>query len=131
MKDSRMRLGWMVVVLVVGVFASTGCGGDDDDLPPAVEKCQTFARTWCEATVQCLVSVGRLAESQRATNLDVCIDTAIAAAQCKRAVQISGGYNQCLSDIDAMDCQRWNVPEDQLSTVGLPATCQGVVLVSQ
>lgn len=120
-----------MAVVVTGVFASAGCGGDDDDLPAPVAKCHTFARTWCGAAIQCAVSVGKLAEAQRAANVDVCIDTAIASARCKNAVEIGPTYDQCLSDIDAMDCQRWNVPDDQLASVGVPATCQGVVRVSQ
>jgi hypothetical protein len=77
--------------------------------------------------VACLVNVGTVTEADRAVNVDVCYDTAIAAAQCKRATSVAPNYNQCLSDINSMDCARWNVPEDQLSSVGVPLSCQGII----
>lgn len=124
-----MRVGWLFLV-VVSVLASTGCGDDSDDESPAVTKCHDFAQSWCSETIGCFVTLGKLAESERARNVDVCYDTAVAAAQCKRAVQIGATYNQCLSDISTMDCARWDVPEDQLSTVTAPATCNGVILIA-
>jgi hypothetical protein len=132
-----MRLGLVVGRLLVtlammlpGSLLAVGCGGDDNDENPAVTKCHTFASTWCNATVACLVANGTLTEAARASNASVCFDTAIAAAQCKKAVSTSASYDQCLVDIKSMDCARWNVPESELGTVQPPATCQGIILVT-
>jgi hypothetical protein len=120
-------------VLRHGFFAlaalSAACGDDSDDEAAAAEECREFARTWCGSSIDCLVMVGRLPEAQRAANLDVCVDTAIAAAQCKRAVAIGSTYLQCLSEMQTMECSRWDVPTSELSSVQPPESCRGVILI--
>jgi hypothetical protein len=75
------------------------------------------------------VTLGTLPQAQYASNLDVCVDTATAAAQCKRAVSVQSSYAQCLSEMESMECSRWNVPMSQLSTVPPPESCRGVILI--
>jgi hypothetical protein len=127
-ENGPMKLGWLLLV-GVSALAATGCGDDDDAESPAVTKCHDFARKWCDTTVACLITVGSVTESARAANVDVCYDTAVATGQCKRAVAVGPSYDQCLSDINSMDCARWNVPQDQLSSVGLPPSCQQIILI--
>jgi hypothetical protein len=127
-----MCSGILAFVTAAAALAIGGCGGDDASAKSEpVQKCEDFATTWCQKSVGCLVMVGTLAEEQRAPSQEQCTDVAIAAAQCKKAISIGSSYSQCLSDIRAMDCSLWNVPEDQLSTIQLPAPCRGIIQLSQ
>jgi hypothetical protein len=122
----------ILAVLTAATVAIGGCGGDDAPAKSEpVQKCEDFGTTWCQQSIGCLVTVGSLPEEQRAATQEQCTDVAIAAAQCKKAISIGNSYSQCLSDIRTMDCSLWNVPQDQLSTIELPATCRGVVQISQ
>jgi len=127
-----MRLGrvvrtgsWLWVALFV-----CACSGGDDAAGPAVGKCEELASTWCSGAMDCLVSVGTLTSANRDANYSTCRNAAIAAVPCKKAVSVGAGYTQCIKDTQEMDCARWSVPVDQLSTVKLPATCDGVILIS-
>lgn len=119
------------VFAVLAAILASACGGGDDDKPPAVQKCEDFSEAWCNRALSCLVSLGTLPESQFASNLSRCIDTAIAAAPCKNAVEVGSDYASCISSIETMDCSAWAVPIDQLSSVPPPSVCNGVIRVSQ
>lgn len=109
-----------------------GCGGDSGDGQagsPATPECKAFVSTWCHRAVGCLVSVGTLSESEQAENLDVCVDVAIAAARCERAVAVGPSYDQCLAEVEVKPCSDWDIPESELSTVKLPDSCSGIILL--
>ncbi|MFZ5890806.1 MAG: hypothetical protein ACOY0T_07110 [Myxococcota bacterium] len=125
-----MRLGRVAPLGVFVGLLMAACGGGDDDKPAAVQQCEDFAELWCNATMNCLVSLGTISEADRTANQGQCIDVAIAAVPCKKAISVTSGYSQCMTDTRTMDCSRWAVPIDQLSTVKPPTTCQGVVLIS-
>ena len=125
----RVAFDW---VLVLGCML-TACGGSDENKstpPAAVGQCGTFVSTWCGKAMGCLVTLGTLTQADRSQNESVCVDTGKSAAQCDKAISIGTSYNQCLNDVNAMDCNSWNVPTSQLSTVTPPSTCQGVITIS-
>jgi hypothetical protein len=126
---------WLGRVFVFGLslgvaMVSWGCsGGDDRD--PAVAQCEDFASTWCSTATNCLVALGTVTEANRAGTFSACQDAAVASVPCEKAVDVGESYAQCVADVEHMDCTRWAVPVDQLSTVRVPETCQGAILISQ
>lgn len=124
---STLRLAWAMA----GALALAGCSDDGDDkTPPAVSKCNLLAETWCEQGLTCLVDLGMLQQSDYQPNDDACVRTAEAAVPCTKAVGAKSTFDQCLLDITAMPCSTWDVPESELSSITVPATCSGVILVS-
>jgi hypothetical protein len=124
-----MRTGCWAVLIGVS-FATSSCGDDAPTKSEPEQKCESFATTWCQQSVGCLVTLGTVPEAQRASSLETCRDVGIAALQCKKAVSVGSTYSQCISDIGGMDCATWDVPEDKYSTIQPPATCRGIVIIS-
>jgi len=124
-----MRSRYLAVLIGAGL-AISGCGDDAPVKGEPEQKCESFVATWCQQSVACLVTLGKLPEAQRASSEATCKDVGIAALQCKKAVSIGGTYSQCISDIGAMDCANWNVPEDKYSTIQPPATCREIIVIS-
>ena len=118
-------LGWS---LLLGLLA--GCGSDDGQSKP-VTQCQAFADTWCSHAVGCMVEVGRLPASEQSSQTGVCKDVAVAAAQCSKAVSVGSGYDTCISQIKAIPCSTYDVDPSQASSIALPASCTGVIQISQ
>jgi hypothetical protein len=116
-----------VLFLVVGLLV--GCSSDDDR-NPAVDKCELFANTWCTHSLNCLVQVNRLNQSDMQAQLDACNRVAIAAVPCEKAVEVGATFDQCLSGVDAMSCQTWDVEVSQVSTITPPSSCFGVIKVT-
>lgn len=116
------------LLLALAAMVVTGCGDDKKSSKElAQDDCHVFGQTWCERSMTCLVEVGTLAQSEYATNFDMCTD--VATSKCDSAVAVTASYDQCLLDIDAMPCSTWNVPESDLSSVSIPENCNGAVLV--
>ena len=124
-----MRSGYFAV-LIGASLAISGCGDDAPTKSDPEQKCESFATTWCQQSIGCLATLGKVPEAQRASSQQTCTDVGIAALQCKKAASVGGSYSQCISDIRAMDCATWNVPEDKISTIQPPATCQGIFVIS-
>jgi hypothetical protein len=119
-----------LVVLVVAGALAFGCGKDSEP-NPAVAKCESFATTWCDQAMHCLVEVGSITSADFQANFDSCADVAKAAARCKNAMAVTSSYDACIAGIKAMPCSSWNVPQSQISQVTPPADCTGVIEVSQ
>lgn len=117
--------------MIAAITMAPACGDDSADSgeDTVTAKCEAFASTWCSRAIGCLVTVGALSESQQAEELDTCVDLVFAAVRCEDAVAVSSSYDQCLDDIEAKPCSDWDVPQTELSTVTLPSSCSGVILV--
>ena len=123
------RVGWRGVT--GAALWLVACGGSDDDDPsPAQAKCEGFADAWCGRALNCYVEVGRLASAGLADQLAACKRVAVAAVPCEKAVDVGPSYESCISEINAMSCERWDVPVDQLPTIQPPASCTGVIKVA-
>ncbi|HYO98565.1 MAG TPA: hypothetical protein VER33_28880 [Polyangiaceae bacterium] len=118
------------VALVVAACVISSCGGSDDDKEQAELQCEDFAETWCSRALSCAVEVGRLPAAQLERQRGNCQRILIAAVPCERAFSVTPSYNDCISGVNAMECQRWDVPEEEVATVTPPAVCQGVILVA-
>ena len=104
-----------------GASASGGSSGKPSKPAPAaspVTQCKTLASTWCNKAFGCYVKVGRIPESLRQTNVTECIKLFVEHAPCAEVTSVGAAYNQCLSQINAMDCKQWNVPQEQFGTIG-------------
>ena len=111
-------------------MAILGCGDDAPAKSEPEQKCESFAATWCQQSVGCMVTLGRVPEAQRSSSRDACKDVGVATLQCKKALSVGVTYGQCISEIGAMDCATWNVPEDKYSTIQPPEACRGIFVVS-
>ena len=124
-----MRSGHLAV-LIAASLATSGCGDEAPAKSEPEQKCESYATTWCQRSIGCLVTLGTVPEAQRASSQETCRDVGIAALQCKKVVSVGGTYSQCITDIGAMDCATWDVPEDKYSTIQPPATCKGIFIIS-
>ena len=126
-----MRSSFWGVWITAGMGIAA-CGGDDPspvDVPE--QQCESLAATWCQQSIGCLVTVGTIPETELGFSRDQCTDVAVATIQCSKAVSIGDTYEQCISDIRAMECAVWKVPSDNVGAVTPPITCRGVVVLSQ
>jgi hypothetical protein len=127
----RMRSSFWSVWMAAGMGIA-GCGGTDSSPVDAPEQqCESLASTWCQQSIDCLVTVGTIPEKEHLSSREQCTDIAVATIQCNMAVSIGEAYEQCLSDIRAMECAVWEVPSGDLGAVSPPTTCRGVVVLSQ
>jgi hypothetical protein len=124
-----MRLGYLAI-LIGANLAIWGCGDDAPAKSEPEQKCESFAGTWCQRSIGCLVTLGKVAEAQRVASQDTCRDVGIAALQCKKVASVGVTYPQCIADIGAMECATWDVPEDKYSTIQPPETCRGIFVFS-
>lgn len=133
-----------LVGLVLGVVMLGGCAGktleegDDDDAPAATggkpskpppsaspaTQCKSLASTWCNKAFGCAVKVGRVAESQRKANVDSCISLAVEHAPCSEVKSVGSSFDTCISQINAMACSQWNVPQEEYGTISEPVSCE-------
>jgi hypothetical protein len=53
------------------------------------------------------------------------------AGVCAKAVEVSSSYDDCIDDIEALSCDDFlSIDNDNSLSIGLPATCKGVIKVS-
>lgn len=129
--------------LLLGVVQLGGCAGktleEGDDVPAGgsankpppsaspVTQCKSLASTWCNKAFGCYVKVGRIAESQKKANVDSCIKLFVEHAPCSEVKSVGADYNTCVSQINAMACSQWNVPQEQFGSVGEPVSCESAL----
>lgn len=134
-----------MVGLLLGVVQLGGCAGKtleegDDDAaasggkaskpPPAtspVTQCKSLASTWCNKAFGCYVKVGRIAESQKKANVDSCVNLFVQHAPCAEVKSVGSDYNTCITQINAMNCAQWNVPQEQFGTISEPVSCESAL----
>jgi hypothetical protein len=119
-----------LAILIGATLAMSACGDDAPAKSESEQKCESFAGVWCEQSIGCFVTLGKVPEAQHGSARQTCTDVGIAALQCKRAASVAGTYSQCVSDVRAMDCATWNVPEDEYSKINPPITCRGIFTIS-
>jgi hypothetical protein len=90
--------------------------------PPT--QCKTLASTWCNKAFGCYVKVGRLAQAQLKANVDSCVKLFVDHAPCSEVTSVGSQYNTCISQISAMACAQWNVPQEQFGSIGEPISCE-------
>ena len=141
--EVRMLRG-VGAALLAGLGFLAACSGkmldDEDDTstagkstkpakptPSPAARCETYASTWCVKAFGCYVQVGRLDEGSRQYNVDQCTSLIVDKFPCSAASSVGDDYDKCLSQIKAMACSRWDVPQTQFGTVRPPATCDEVI----
>lgn len=143
-----LRVASVVVVslclgLTVACAGATVGGedtGDDDapatggkkgtSTPPAIsapKQCETYASTWCEKSFGCFVKQGQLDAGSLKYNVDQCKKLIIEKLPCSAVKSVSKTYNQCLTDVKALSCTKFNVPPEKFTTIPQPASCEEVV----
>lgn len=128
-----MFLAGLLASVFVGSATLGGCAGkslDDgeggaanDDEPSPVQKCQTYASTWCNKAFGCYVQVGRLDQGSLQSNVDQCQQVIEDALPCTGVTKVSSDYDTCIAQIKGMPCSKWNVPTNQFGLVARPASC--------
>jgi hypothetical protein len=132
--------------LLLGLFSLSiaACSGTvedgDDDManstagtsssPPKtspLQKCQTYASTWCNKAFGCYVQVGRLDEGSRQYNVDECTRLIVEKFPCSAVTSASSDYDKCISQIKGMACSKWDVPQTSFGTVTPPASCDNAL----
>jgi hypothetical protein len=132
----------MVRVFVAAMLASmsvwiSGCAGttvgsNDDQAtggkasapvtsPP--KQCESYVGTWCTKSVGCYVKVGRLDESALKNNVDMCKKLLIEKLPCSAVQSVGSSYSTCVSQVNAMPCSMWDVPQEKFATIAAPASC--------
>lgn len=105
-----MRMRVLVGVLaVVAVHLAAGCG-DDASAERAVSRCETFLATFCARAYECT-----------GQTYDACVTDARQHVDCGAAVDTRDSYDRCIRDLEAAHCSAFDA---------LPASCQGVILMS-
>ena len=106
-----------------------GCSGQDN--AAVVAQCETLARAWCERLVGCLIELEDLAEDERDSSEELCQDGYTQAARCDSATSVTDQYDECVEDIDALPCSRFqDREEDEGRVSALPRSCVGAVHVN-
>ena len=110
-------------------YLALACSDDDSgsSTQNVEERCQVLAQTWCGRAIECLVQLAAIEEGDESELRRICETATVAALDCSNAVRIDSGYDQCLTDIEAMPCTSWDRNFDDLNDVELPGSCRGVV----
>jgi hypothetical protein len=133
--------------LLLALLLGSGCsgkteGGDDDDTatgtagttskpkppqpsPPA--QCRAYANTWCSKGFGCYVQVGRLDAGLLQANVNQCVKTIDDRLPCSAVMSVGADYDKCISQIKAMPCSKWDVPQEQLGKIVAPSVCGEVL----
>jgi len=131
---------WVCAGLLLGIGLLGACAGKSESSdgeggggaqppvktpakPSPVQQCQTYASTWCTKAFGCYVQVGRLDESLRQSNTDQCTQLVTANLPCSAATGTGDDFDTCVSQIKAMPCSKWDVPQAQFATVVPPSSC--------
>ncbi len=110
--------------------AAPASGGKSSKPPPGVSppaQCKTLASTWCNKAFGCYVKVGRLAESQRKPNVDSCVKLFVDHAPCAEVTSVGRDYDTCITQINAMACAQWDVPQEKFGTINEPISCESAL----
>lgn len=97
-------------------FADAGCGappagcdiGSVVDTAPAIAACESFIDTWCDLSERC-----------EPGSKELCVSESESAFRCENALGVGESFDQCLSEIDALECSA-EVPEPCLGVLLLP-----------
>lgn len=126
---------WVRALCVCAALGAGACSSDDGGSKPngasAPQKCEDFAHAWCSRAVNCLVQLGTLTQANASQNLSECENEALSVLPCSKAVQVSSTYDQCMSEVQSLDCSVWNVSSDKLGSVSPPTSCQKIILINQ
>jgi hypothetical protein len=125
--------------LLLALVVASGCSGktetDDDDSasggtsskpkpePSPVVQCKNYVSTWCNKGFGCSVQVGRSAQASLKANVDQCVSVIVNKLPCSAVMSVSDQYDKCISQIKAMPCSKWDVPQAQISSIPAPASC--------
>jgi len=113
-----------------GDDGAAASGGKSSKPPPnnsPSTQCKTLANTWCSKAFGCYVKVGRLAEAQRKANVDSCVKLFVDHVPCSEVTSVGREYDTCISQINAMACSLWNVPEEKFGTISEPVSCESAL----
>jgi hypothetical protein len=134
----------MTRVFVAAVLASTcvwlgGCAGTtvgSEDGGPGMggtggagaatsppKQCQSYVGTWCNKSLGCYVQVGRLDQGALKQNVDMCKKLLIDKLPCSAVQSVGSSYSTCVSQVNAMACSTWDVPQEKFATISPPASC--------
>jgi hypothetical protein len=134
----------VAAALLLGLGLVCGCSGQveqgDDESAGSAGKgsagksttsssspeaaCKSYASTWCNKAFGCYVQEGRLDKASLQTNANTCVSVIVDHLPCSAVASVNNAnYNQCIAQIKAMPCSRWNVPQSQFANVATPDIC--------
>jgi hypothetical protein len=100
--------------VVVCLFVSAACGGDDE--PSPVEKCYTFVDRLCGRGVECFGG-----------SQDECVQAVQSDVSCGNTREVTSTYNRCMQQVINSECNvLFPVDANGQVTLQLPADCIGV-----
>jgi hypothetical protein len=70
----------------------------------AKDACDLYVATLCTTMGDCEVGAGQVAKADGQAYYDNCVKTISQLNHCDHAVGVSPGYQQCLYDVQALDC---------------------------
>jgi hypothetical protein len=132
----RVALAALLLVVPLGACAGKtieeaddgpASGGKTGKPPPGKSppaQCKALATTWCNKAFGCAVKVGRMSQSLANTNTKQCIDLFVEHAPCSEVTSVGAEYGKCLSQINAMACSQWDIPQEQYGTISEPVSCE-------
>jgi len=95
----------------------------------ARQQCEDLLGKWCSKATDCLVEGKLIADTDAAYQRDACLSGAHQQVDCSKAVAVKTSYDACMADIDAIACQSIVDAVKTKTSLTLPSTCNGVILV--
>jgi hypothetical protein len=109
-----MKVGWCLGALLL---VYPGCGS----APSAQVECEALLEAYCGMVERCL---GAFPSGSVSTRYEQCLERANGSVACEDAATVSSGYERCLKDLAATQCE---LAPDYVYGVLMPASCLGVI----
>ena len=115
---SKTSLGFSLVFATL----ATSCG------PSAEEQCTDLIETVCKRVRVCTEEATD--EKLPASFESECVkEVEKSAGVCSKATDVSSSYDDCVDDLESIDCEDFLTGSGEDITIGFPSTCKGVIKV--
>lgn len=108
------------------VCLATLFAGCDDPKDTAARRCTRLVTVFCNRIAECAEGE----QSSDALSGD-CEESLVDALGCVDAVEIGGGFQNCLDDAELLECDEVNAELASNRSVSLPLSCSGVIRVEE
>ena len=115
---SKSSLGFSLVFAAV----ASACG------PSAEEQCTDLMETICKQVRVCTEEA--TGEKLPASFESDCVkEVEQAAGVCSKATDVSSSYDDCVDDIESVECKDFLTGTGEDINIGFPTSCRGVIKV--